>query len=95
VVKDGTRLSTTLEQLQAELVRFLSPWPAPELGERPKVYFDETAISQFIRDRPYIDSIDTIELEGTSTESSSVYYTSALRHKLSARPSGAGLHRAP
>jgi hypothetical protein len=95
VVKDETRLSTSLEQLQSELVRFLSPWPAPELGERPKVYFDETAISQFIRDRPYIDSIDTIELEGTSTESSSVYYTSALRHKLSARPSGAGLHRAP
>jgi len=95
VVKDETRLSTSLEQLQSELVRFLSPWPAPELGERPKVYFDETAISQFIRDRPYIDSIDTIELEGTSTESSSVYYTSALRHKLSARPSGAGIHRAP
>jgi hypothetical protein len=97
VVKDETRLSTTLEQLQAELVRFLSPWPAPDLGERPKVYYDETAISQFIRNRPYIESIDTITIEPgeISPNSSCVYYTSALRHKLSTRPSGVGIHGTP
>jgi hypothetical protein len=95
VVKDETRLSTTLEQLQAELVRFLSPWPAPDLGEKPKAYFEQTAISQFIRDRPYIESIDTIKLSGNSAESPSVYYTSAWRHQLSARPSGAGIQRGP
>lgn len=85
IVNDEMRASTLLEQLQADLVRFLSPWPCPELGDRPKIYYDEAAISQFIRNRTYVKSIDNIELEleCIAEDAFCTYYTSALRHELS------------
>jgi hypothetical protein len=101
VVADEARLATTLQQLQADLVRFLSPWPAPDLGQRPKNYFEESAISQFIRDRPYIQSIDSLTLtpvdlhaderQDKQVLSTPAYYTSALNHDLQARPASVAL----
>jgi hypothetical protein len=97
VVVEEARLASALQQLQTDLVRFLSPWPAPDLGPRPKNYHEEAAISQFIRDRPYIKSINTLKLlyEGDAAASdpaqaprdtpptgSHIYFTSALRHAL-------------
>jgi len=87
VVMDETRVSTSMEQLQKDLVRYLSPWPDPEFAERPKAYYVETAISQFIRDRSYIKSIDTLTLELDTVSTPHLYYTSASRHRLAARPS--------
>lgn len=87
VVRDELRIATALQHLQSDLVRFLSPWPAGDLGERPKIYYDESAISQFVRDRSYIKSIDSIELKYSPENPPIVYYTSALRHELKVRPS--------
>ncbi|MEB3317624.1 MAG: hypothetical protein VKO39_05730 [Cyanobacteriota bacterium] len=77
VVEDQMRMAMALQQLQKDLVRFLSPWPAPDLGARPKNYYEETAISQFIRDRHYIRSIDRLELEESPVEGDDKY-TSAI-----------------
>jgi hypothetical protein len=92
VVVEESRMASALQQLQIELVRFLSPWPSPDLGPRPNNYYEETVISQFIRDRPYIKSINRLKLLYESNESSEaveqmpksshVYYTSALQHAL-------------
>lgn len=101
VVEDEGRLATSLQQLQADLVRFLSPWPSPDLGQRPRNYFEESAVSQFIRDRPYIRSIDCLELMAVPVDpvdlqvkppdTMPIYYTSALRHDLKARPASISL----
>jgi hypothetical protein len=87
VVIDETRVGTLLEQLQKDLVRYLSPWPDLEFTDRPKAYYTEAAISQFIRDRSYIKSIDTLILDVETTSTPHLYYTSARRHRLAARPS--------
>jgi hypothetical protein len=79
---DETRVDTSLEQLQKDLVRYLSPWPDPDLAVRPKAYYSETAIGQFIRDRSYIKSIDILQLEYKLPDNPHVYYTSASRHQL-------------
>ncbi len=99
VVQDDARMATFLQELQTDLVRFLSPWPDADLGPRPAHYYLKGAISQFIRDRPYIKSIDSLALKlddgaalGDDQErddicghqESYVYYTSALRHDLRA-----------
>jgi hypothetical protein len=73
VVEDEMRMASSLQQLDKDLIRFLSPWPAPDLGARPKNYYEETAIGQFIRDCPYIRSFDSLELEMTPVESEDKY----------------------
>jgi len=90
-----------LQQLQADLLRFLSPWPAPDLGPRAQNYYEESVISQFIRDRSYIKSIDNLWLKYNMVGSgeclpvpppvSVIYYTSAQRHELTARPASVSL----
>ncbi|MFZ9752679.1 MAG: hypothetical protein ACO3B3_03865 [Cyanobium sp.] len=87
VVMDETRVDTLLEQLQKDLVRYLSPWPDPDLAVRPKAYYSETAVGQFIRERSYIKSIGVLQLEYKLPDTPPVYYTSAKRHQLTARPS--------
>lgn len=92
VVVEESHLASALQQLQSELVRYLSPWPAPDLGSKPKNYFEESAISEFIRERAYIKSINDltlryeggdppVDLEKPPTKAY-VYYTSARQHIL-------------
>lgn len=101
VVVEDARLSSSLQQLQADLLRFLSPWPAPDLGPRAQNYYEESVISEFIRDRSYIKSIDNLSLKYNMVGSgeclpapppvSVIYYTSAQRHELTARPASVSL----
>jgi hypothetical protein len=100
VMADATRLSIYSQQLQRDLVEFLSPWPMPDLGPRPQRYYEQTEVSQFIRDRPYVKSIDSLEiLDIGDTANSSlqpadncfIYYTSALQHQITGRGPSASL----
>ena len=97
---DATRITTSSQQLQRDLVEFLSPWPMPNLGARPQRYYEQTAVNQFIRDLPYVKSIDSLELldaEDTTNSSQQsadnlfIYYTSALQHQIAGRAPSASL----
>ena len=100
VMADTTRITTSSQQLQRDLVEFLSPWPMPNLGARPQRYYEQTAVNQFIRDLPYVKSIDSLELldaEDTTNSSQQsadnlfIYYTSALQHQIAGRAPSASL----
>ena len=81
-------VATSLQQLQQDLLLFLSPWPYQDpLFERPDAYYDELSIGHFIRERPYIYAIESLQLSYSPerkklTESPFLYYTSALQHEL-------------
>ena len=82
--------AVALQQLQQDLVLFLSPWPSEDaLFNRPESYYDELSIGHFIRERPYVYAIETLQLSyspdrETLAKSPFLYYTSALQHQLSA-----------
>ena len=100
VMADASRIASSIQQLQQDLVRFLSPWPVPDLAPRPQRYYEQIAVSQFIRDRPYVKSIDSLQLSPAGDASDPtqqcggnafIYYTSALQHQITARPPSASL----
>jgi hypothetical protein len=100
VMADASRIASSIQQLQQDLVRFLSPWPVPDLAPRPHRYYEQIAVSQFIRDRPYVKSIDSLQLSPAGDASDPtqqcggnafIYYTSALQHQITARPPSASL----
>ncbi|MEJ2457241.1 MAG: hypothetical protein P8Y58_03470, partial [Novosphingobium sp.] len=77
-----------IEQLHGELIKWLSPWPDPALGVRSKQYYTRRDVAEFIRKRPYVLGIEHLDLlpEGTPHSSGFFYFTSALRHDLTAAP---------
>lgn len=81
-----------IEQLQAELVKWLSPWPNPALGPRPEDYYTRRAVAEFIRHRPYVEGIEWFEIRPETPAHGVGYYylTSALKHELKAATGGGG-----
>jgi len=85
-----------VEKLQAELIKWLSPWPDSSLGPRPQRYYTRRAVSEFIRSRPYVRGIEQFDIapEDTPPRSGWVYLTSALVHDLTAAPQTPATQRA-
>lgn len=78
-----------IDQLQAELVEWLSPWPPdPKLGIRPANYYTRRAIAEFVRHRPYVHGIARLDVRPEPAPSASGHYylTSALQHHLKPAP---------
>lgn len=72
------------DRLAGELTRFLSPWPCPDLGRRPAAYWRESAIAEFILNRPYVLGLDSIRLSWQGDgEGPFHYFTSAAQHAIS------------
>jgi hypothetical protein len=74
-----------IAKLNAELVQWLSPWePPPELGIRPADYYDDFAVAEFVRNRPYVVAILSLGLSyDPPDETAWCYLTSVLEHQLS------------
>lgn len=72
------------DRLSGELTRFLSPWPCPDLGPRPAAYWRESAIADFILNRPYVLGLDSIHLSWQGDGDGPFhYFTSASQHMIS------------
>jgi hypothetical protein len=93
VLAEGAPIDTVLQQLNNDLVLFLSPWvPPPEIGRRVANYYERAAIHSFILTRPYVAAIVELKLRRHLHENlhrraprGFVYYTSALKHVLRIR----------
>jgi hypothetical protein len=71
------------EQLNDELIEWLSPWPpTAALGLRPSDYYTRRAIAEFIRARPYVLGITRLEVfpQPIAPGNGYFYLTSAARH---------------
>lgn len=94
LVFSGTDTPTFwMDRLQDELTAWLSPWPDPRLGDRPDDYYTRQAIAEFIRHRPYVDRITSLEIipDRDPATTGWHYFTSALQHRLFAyTPPAAG-----
>ncbi len=92
---DGNTGAYWIERLQAELVKWLSPWPDPAIGPRPARYYTRRAVSEFIRGRPYVRGIDRLDIapETSPPRGGWVYLTSALQHDLTAASALPGASR--
>ncbi len=73
-----------IEILNTELIAYLSPWPTPSLGVRAANYYTRQEVARFIRQRPYVKAIRTLQLvpDPQGERAVPVYYTSALSHVL-------------
>jgi hypothetical protein len=83
IFSDADTVDFWLARLQAELVRWLSPWPDPSLGSRPPDYYTREAVAEFIRQRDYVLGITSLALIPETVRSGPVYFTSSLQHCLS------------
>ncbi|MQP66376.1 hypothetical protein GE253_13610 [Niveispirillum sp. SYP-B3756] len=82
---DGDTVAAWTDTLNQELIDWLSPWPAPALGPRPADYYNDYAIGDFIRRRPYVRAILSLELsyDPQNARTGWHYLTSASTHDLS------------
>ena len=67
-------------------------WPTPALGIRPAHYYTKQAVAEFIRHRPYVHSILSLELDPGPTDKEMAswrYLTSAPKHDLSGETASA------
>lgn len=69
-------------QLKADLTRWLSPWPDDTLGPRPAHYYTRRAIADFVRHRPYVLGVASLEVVPEVDEAGLGWYflTSSLAH---------------
>jgi len=91
VFTDEDTLEANKEQLNAELIQYLSPWPSPALGPRPDDYYTLNEVAHFVRNRPYVRAILSIALvsEDPVDAASWHYLTSAMSHCLSGKTQSA------
>ncbi|MBB6250761.1 hypothetical protein [Nitrospirillum iridis] len=96
VFRDVGTVAELGDRLDADLVAWLSPWPAMGLGPRPEAYWTKPAIATFIRHRPYVLEILTLSLSHDAPEllAACHYLTSAAQHEVTGtvaatRPSAA------
>ncbi|KAA0592740.1 hypothetical protein J2848_006015 [Azospirillum lipoferum] len=84
VFSDQDTVEASIQRLNDELIRFLSPWPDPASGPRPDNYYTADAVARFIRHRPYVLGI--LSFDYAPDPSPAVpgwsYLTSALAHAL-------------
>lgn len=73
-----------IQQLEADLTLWLSPWPPQAFGKRPRNYYTRHAVAEFVRGRPYVRGIASIHLEtdAPTDRHTPVYFTSAKQHRI-------------
>ena len=71
-------------QLAADLTSWLSPWHDATLGPRPHNYYTRRAVAEFVRHRPYVKGITSLEIAPEKDNAGLGYYylTSALDHDI-------------
>lgn len=81
---DHADTQACISRLNTELIAYLSPWPTPALGVRAANYYTRQEVARFIRQRPYVKAIRTLQLvpDPQGERAVPVYYTSALSHVL-------------
>jgi hypothetical protein len=87
IFTDEDTLEANKERLNAELIQYLSPWPAPVLGARPDDYYTLNEVAHFVRNRPYVRAILSIALvpEEPAEQNGWHYLTSAISHCLTGK----------
>jgi hypothetical protein len=75
-------------QLNEDLIKWLSPWPDDALGPRPHNYYIRRAIADFVRHRPYVLGIASLEVapEVDDVGLGWFYLTSSLQHDVTQVP---------
>jgi hypothetical protein len=75
-------------QLAADLTSWLSPWYDPKLGPRPHNYYTRRAVAEFVRHRPYVKGIVSLEIAPEKDDAGLGWYylTSALDHDINPPP---------
>jgi hypothetical protein len=81
---DADSVQANIERLNRELIQFLSPWPPPALPPRPADYYTRKQVAHFIRHRPYVRAIVSLQLVHEAAHGWH-YLTSALSHSLSGK----------
>jgi hypothetical protein len=73
-------------RLQADLIAWLSPWPDPTLGPRRTNYYTRHGVAEFVRNRPYVVAVLSLDLtpESDAGKQGWRYVTSSLAHDLTA-----------
>lgn len=71
-------------QLDSDLKSWLSPWHDPRLGPRPKNYYTRRAVAEFVRHRPYVKGIISLEIAPEKDDAGLGWYylTSATEHDI-------------
>lgn len=83
---DADAVPACIDRLNAELVAFLSPWPPQGLAPRPDQYYTRQEVSHFIRHRPYVRGILSLQLVPQGPcPAARPYYTTVLTHRLSGK----------
>ncbi len=62
IFTDDDTVEANKEQLNAELIAYLSPWPSPTLGPRADDYYTLNEVAHFIRNRPYVRAILSLKV---------------------------------
>ncbi len=62
VFTDDDSVQACINRLNEELIAYLSPWPAPDLGPRPHDYYTRKEVAHFVRHRPYVRGILSLRL---------------------------------
>jgi len=89
VFRDDDTAEASAARLNDALVRFLSPWPDPALGPRPDDYYTADAVARFIRNRPYVLGILSLDYAPAQPPGAGWFYlTSATRHALTGETAG-------
>ncbi len=88
---DDNAVQACITKLNDELIDFLSPWPSQIVGLRPKNYYTRQEVAQFVRQRPYVRGILSLNLIPDKADFAAArpYYTSALAHVLKGESSPA------
>ncbi|WP_066796790.1 hypothetical protein [Sphingomonas soli] len=78
------------ERLNGELIQYLSPWPSA-IGPRPDDYYTRDEVAHFIRNRPYVRAILSLQLvpEHLGEPDGWHYLTSATSHVLKGKTQSA------
>jgi hypothetical protein len=84
VFSDADTPAAWIDRLQAELVRWLSPWPDAQQPGRPREYWTRRSIAEFVRQRPYVKGVErlTLHYDRDPATGGWHYFTSALHHRL-------------
>ena len=75
-------------QLDNDLKSWLSPWHDPTLGPRPHNYYTRRAVAEFVRHRPYVKGIISLEIAPEKDDAGLGWYylTSATEHDINLLP---------
>lgn len=84
IFTDEDTLEANKERLNGELILYLSPWPSAVIGPRHHDYYTLNEVAHFIRNRPYVRAILSLQLvpEEQNEPTCWHYLTSATSHTI-------------